>query len=75
MYTAHDASTPHKRPTQTQKPPIQSHQLRPFRTTLGPMTDTDEGNSGEYAYTGAPHRLADLKVRIGRWIEERRLDD
>lgn len=25
-------------------------------------------------YVGWPHRIADLKVRLGQWIEERRRD-
>ena len=38
------------------------------------MTKTDDdvrNASGEYVYTG-PKWLADLKFRLGRWLEEER---
>ncbi len=36
------------------------------------MTDDDEK---EGTYIGRPRWLADLKVRFGQWIEERRRED
>ncbi|WP_321112683.1 hypothetical protein [Halorussus salinisoli] len=40
------------------------------------MATTDDDEQGivraEYIYTGGSKRLADLKLRVGEWLEERR---
>lgn len=40
------------------------------------MTATDDDESSlvraEYVYTGGSKRLADFKLRVGKWLEERR---
>ena len=41
------------------------------------MTATDDSDEQslvrpEYVYTGGSKRLADLKLRFGKWLEERR---
>lgn len=64
-------STPHKHSAHSHE--LLTHEIRPISTTPIPMTDTDE--SGEYVYTGRPKWIADLKVRFGRWLEQRRNDD
>ncbi|WP_281275360.1 hypothetical protein [Halorussus ruber] len=41
------------------------------------MTEVGDGDEpsivrAEYVYTGGSKRLADLKLRFGKWLEERR---